>query len=31
MQDVSELGYLFLGKSSLHIGAGDKDVKRSPL
>jgi hypothetical protein len=31
LQDVSELGYLFLDKSSLHIVAWDLDVKRSQL
>jgi hypothetical protein len=31
LQDVSELGYLFLDKSSLHIVAWDLDVERSQL
>ncbi len=31
LQDVSELGYLFLNKSSLHIIAWDLDVERSQL
>jgi len=31
LQDVSELGYLFHDKSSLHIVAWDLDVERSQL